>query len=127
MGNVLFTIIINMYIYCFIINADCSRIVPKRIRLELISGKTHSEINEMLNAANCLLLTSLHEGSPNIVKESMACNLPVVTVNCGDVAIRLSDVTPSFVSKDYNANELADLLRDKVHALAIKARAPGEA
>jgi glycosyltransferase involved in cell wall biosynthesis len=41
-------------------------------------------------AANALLLTSEWEGSPNVVKEALACALPVVSVPTGDVAERLA-------------------------------------
>lgn len=81
------------------------------VRLKIISNKTHQQMNELFNAADCLLLTSLHEGSPNIVKEAMGCNLPIVSVNCGDVQERLSTVENSFVSAAYDANELAQLCR----------------
>jgi len=73
----------------------------------LIENNTYTEINGMMHGADVLLVTSLHEGSPNIVKEALACNLPVVTVNCGDVAERLSNVYPSAVTTEYNAAELA--------------------
>jgi teichuronic acid biosynthesis glycosyltransferase TuaC len=45
----------------------------------------------MMNAADCLLLTSDWEGSPTILQEAMACNLPVVTVDVGDVTERLTE------------------------------------
>ena len=84
-------------------------LTEKEVHLEIISNKSHSEMNELFNAADCLLLTSLHEGSPNIVKEAMACNLPVLSVPCGDVLERLSNVNNSYVSSSYNAIELASL------------------
>jgi glycosyltransferase involved in cell wall biosynthesis len=50
-----------------------------------------------LNAADCLLLTSQHEGSPNIVKEAAACACPVVSVPVGDVAEILEGIGPGRV------------------------------
>jgi len=58
------------------------------------------------NAATLHLLTSDFEGSPNSVKEAMACNIPVVTTNVGNVNDLLEGVNGSFV---VNSNEIKDL------------------
>jgi glycosyltransferase involved in cell wall biosynthesis len=39
-----------------------------------------------MNAADLMVMASTVEGSPNAVKEALACNLPVVTVEVGDTA-----------------------------------------
>lgn len=54
-----------------------------------MTGISTAQVPVWLNAADALLLTSLHEGSPNIIKEALACGLPVVSVDVGDVAERI--------------------------------------
>jgi glycosyltransferase involved in cell wall biosynthesis len=43
-------------------------------------------------AADCFLHTSVSEGSPNVIKEALACNLPVVATPSGDVRELLAGV-----------------------------------
>jgi glycosyltransferase involved in cell wall biosynthesis len=51
-----------------------------------LSGVPHDQVPFWLNAADVLLLTSKWEGSPNVVKEAMACNCPVVATDVGDIS-----------------------------------------
>ncbi len=65
--------------------------------LKVVHNVKHEDIPTYLNAANVLLLTSNWEGSPNVVKEAMACNLSIVSTDVGDVKWLLSQVEGSFV------------------------------
>jgi len=69
------------------------------VELHTITGVAHSDMPTYMNAADALLLTSRREGSPNTVKEALACNLPVVATNVGDVPERLDGVTHSTVGE----------------------------
>jgi teichuronic acid biosynthesis glycosyltransferase TuaC len=66
--------------------------LPAELRADLIplQGVAHDQVPLLMSACDALLLTSLHEGSPTVVKEALACNLPVVSVDVGDVRERVA-------------------------------------
>ncbi|MES2777102.1 MAG: glycosyltransferase family 4 protein [Bacteroidota bacterium] len=90
---------------------------------KVVSNVQHHQTIWYYNAADVLLLTSLHEGSNNSLKESLACNLPVVSVAAGDAKERLLHVKPSYVSDTYDAAKLAEKL---VEILQLKQRSNGQ-
>ena len=67
----------------------------------------HQQMPLYMNASDVLLLTSFHEGSSNVVKEALACNLPIVSVNVGDVRERLNYLDGCLVCSDDSPEEIA--------------------
>jgi len=64
------------------------RLHKKGIECELVvaNGLPQTTLVHYINASNALILSSISEGSPNIVKEAMACNIPIIATRVGDVA-----------------------------------------
>jgi teichuronic acid biosynthesis glycosyltransferase TuaC len=70
--------------------------VPGTKLIELKSF-TREQVNLLMSAADALLLTSFNEGSPQVVKEAMACNLPVIATPVGDVAEILDGIEGNYI------------------------------
>lgn len=77
------------------------------VHLQELKGFTRKEVTLWMCAANCLLMTSKTEGSPQVIKEAMACGCPIVSVNVGDVEERISGVEGSYLVHTRQASEIA--------------------
>lgn len=66
--------------------------------LEFI-GYSREQVLLLYNAVNCVLMTSDHEGSPQFIKEAMACNCPIVSVDVGDVKQVISETEGCYLAK----------------------------
>lgn len=55
------------------------------VQLVYIYDKPHAVVAKYMNACDALVLASDWEGAPVALREAMACNLPVVSVDVGDV------------------------------------------
>ena len=75
-----------------------------------LKGYTREEVTLLMCAADAFLMTSLTEGSPQVIKEAMACGCPIVSVDVGDVKERVEGLEGCFVSDSRNPNDLANLL-----------------
>lgn len=67
------------------------------VELLELKGYSREQVNTMMCAANCLLMTSRTEGSPQVIKEAMACGCPIVSVDVGDVKERTEGVDGCYV------------------------------
>jgi teichuronic acid biosynthesis glycosyltransferase TuaC len=78
-----------------------------RAGLVVASGVPHALMPAYMNACDALVLTSTHEGSPNVVKEALACGLPVVSVNVGDVQQRIGGIEGCVICEEDTAAAVA--------------------
>jgi glycosyltransferase involved in cell wall biosynthesis len=91
---------------------DAARRRVPGLRLEVMDGRVEpSEVPARMNAADCLLVTSDSEGSPTVVQEALACGLPIVSVEVGDVVERLTGVEHTRVV-ERGANALGEALAE---------------
>jgi glycosyltransferase involved in cell wall biosynthesis len=77
---------------------EARRAVP-RLRMEILDGSVNAAlVPALMNASDCLLVTSAWEGSPTVIQEALACDLPIVSVAVGDVVERLEGVRDSTIA-----------------------------
>jgi glycosyltransferase involved in cell wall biosynthesis len=83
----------------------------ERVTLLTASNIPHESIPVYMHAADVLIVTSLHEGSPNVVKEALACNLPVVSTDVGDVKQRIGNLEGCAVVQDDHPKTISSAIR----------------
>lgn len=105
-------------------NAPLARAALKRLEDEGFSGLKEFNLIEMkgfnrhqvamlFNACNMLLLPTKSEGSPQVLKEAMACNCPIVATDVADIAFLLQGVTNSYVTS-FNPADVADKIKQVI-------------
>jgi glycosyltransferase involved in cell wall biosynthesis len=84
----------------------------RNVAAELVIGwrVPHDEMPFYMNACDALVFTSREEGSPNAVKEALACDLPVVSVAVADVPLRLQGIPGCEVCADDSPETIAAAL-----------------
>lgn len=85
----------------------------ENVELLELKGYSRAQVAMMMQAADALLLTSVTEGSPQVVKEALVCGCPIVSVDVGDVKERVQGVDGCFVV-DRDAQNLAIALKQAV-------------
>ena len=75
----------------------CKLLNDDKIKIEVIYDVPNDKMVYYLNSVDVVLCTSLWEGSPNIIKEALACGKPIVSTDVGDVRLLLNDLNGCYV------------------------------
>jgi glycosyltransferase involved in cell wall biosynthesis len=81
------------------------------IELIVVHKEPQTRLNLFMNACDVLVFPSYQEGSPNIIKQAMACNLPIVATDVGDVR-EVIGKTPDCALCDFSVESFADHITD---------------
>jgi len=88
---------------------EAVKYIPNAELIEL-KGYSKNEVNLLMNACDALLVTSIKESGPLVVKEAMACNLPIVTTKVGDVEEIINDIKGCFIIR-YDPKEAYEKIK----------------
>ena len=94
---------------------------PGPVELVIAAGQPHERIPLYMNACDVLVLVSDYEGSPMVIKEAMACGLPIVSTDVGDVAQVMGDTPGCYICRQ----DVEDIAAKLTMALAFGRRTDG--
>lgn len=89
-------------------------IANRPIKLIELKGYNRNQVNALMYNCDTLLMTSKTEGSPQVIKEAMACGCPIVSVDVGDVAERTSGVEGCYVVHTRKPKDIAEALQQAI-------------
>lgn len=101
---------------------EAEKRMGRSVETLVLWGKDPDDVPYCMNACNAMWMTSLIEGSPNVVKEAMACNIPVMGVDVGDVAGLLRGVAGYAVCQRDAAELGAALANTLTQTVAVGGR-----
>lgn len=88
-----------------------------KIHENCIFLNARNDVEELYNLCDCTVLTSFHEGTPNVAIESMACGVPVIATDVSDNKILIPDGKVGFIvplnDDSYLSEKICDILREK--------------
>ncbi|OQP57732.1 hypothetical protein A3860_08875 [Niastella vici] len=85
---------------------------------------SHADVPRYLNEADVLVFPSFMEGSPNVIKEAMACNCPVVSTDVGDVRWVFGKTKGCYLAS-FDATDFAEKIAMAIHFSQTHGRTSG--
>jgi N-acetyl sugar amidotransferase len=85
-------------------------LIEEEFDLLELNNRSREEVCLLLNASDLLLLTSRSEGSPQVIKEALACNCPIVATDVGEIEKMIYNVSNSYIV-NFDAYNIAEKIR----------------
>lgn len=109
-------------------NYDLAKCAIQRIKDDIkiieLKNKTRAEVNLLFNACDLALLTSKSEGSPQFIKEAMACNCPIVATDVGDIRELIGDIEGCYITS-FNPDDAAAKIKSAIDFSNTNGRTKG--
>ena len=93
--------------------AAVKRLINPDVQLLTVSNTPNAEMPWYYSAADVMILSSQSEGSPTSVKEALACNVPVVATDVGDVREIMDGIDGCEICED-NVESMAHALERRL-------------
>ncbi|MCD4731290.1 MAG: glycosyltransferase [Bacteroidales bacterium] len=93
----------------------CNLIIDVDFELHFLKNIPNELMPFHYNAADVVLMTSLYEGSPNVIKEALSCNTPIVATEVGDISNNIGSLNNCYVTS-FDPKEIADSLKKAIQS-----------
>jgi len=108
----------------FTLAVEALKFIKTKLKIIAPFPYGHESAAFYYNAADLLIFTSILEGSPNVIKEAMACNCPIVTTDVGDVRYILGGTNGCFITK-FSAEDVAAKIESALKFVERRGRTNG--
>ena len=101
---------------------SCQKELEHYVKMKNLSGIIftgeieNKNIPDLLVYSDVFVLSSHYEGSPTVIKEALACNTAVVSLDVGDVKTLIKDIKGCFIAKN-NIYNFAEKVLDSLSQL----------
>ncbi|WP_124728464.1 glycosyltransferase family 4 protein [Staphylospora marina] len=95
--------------------------------VKFMGRRPHEEIPDWISASDMVVLTSLSEGLPSILLESMGCGRPMVATDVGGISELLVDGETGLLARPKDPEQIAECLRRMLTEEGLRERLAGRA